>query len=341
MLFNQQSFDLSRIQSLLVRLFFCFYFITIIGMSVSKDNSSLSHEPEVVLDSADGMPEAVKATTLTALSGVDTATDNSSVYNEDQLLAYLSSDNKKLIHKLLVFDTLASTQDYLYEYYKANQSLIPLNQAVVCIAREQLRGKGRRGRVWLSNRDSNINCSLLWRMDSHQHPLSTLPLCVGVMLLEALSYFKIPHLSIKWPNDIYYKDKKLAGILSHAYGSDLLVGLGVNLFNHQNMSVLLDKPITSLDAITDTPIDINCLQANLISIFLRDIAHFKTNGFCYFMNKFREKNYLKNKYIHLQTETTLIRGYVRDVDEQGGLILQQSVDASIESHTTGEIVKLT
>jgi BirA family biotin operon repressor/biotin-[acetyl-CoA-carboxylase] ligase len=98
----------------------------------------------------------------------------------------------------------------------------------------QTAGRGQRGTVWLSKPNANIHYSLLLYPDtfpiSHQWQLSQ---AVAWLLLTFLRSY-VSDVCIKWPNDIYWKTKKMAGILieqqtTGLYISQTIIGIGINI----------------------------------------------------------------------------------------------------------------
>ena len=96
----------------------------------------------------------------------------------------------------------------------------------------QTAGRGQTGNSWESEEGKNLLCSILLPPDRNLHFLN---IAVGGALLRTVSGYGLPvtELSIKWPNDIYWKDKKLAGILveNAIVGSEIrysIAGIGLN-----------------------------------------------------------------------------------------------------------------
>ncbi len=100
---------------------------------------------------------------------------------------------------------------------------------VIC-ADYQRAGRGRiEGRVWNSPAGENLLCTVLLRGVS----ALGLTLRVGLAVARAFDAFLVPNglgeTAIKWPNDVLYRGKKLAGILCESDGAEILVGTGFNL----------------------------------------------------------------------------------------------------------------
>jgi len=116
----------------------------------------------------------------------------------------------------------------------------------VVVADRQHAGRGRRGRSWLSEPESSLTFSVLWRFVGPLARLSGLSLVVGVALARALEDLGATDIGLKWPNDVLLRQgdgyAKLAGVLIElssdrkgAYpegtscGAQAVIGIGLNL----------------------------------------------------------------------------------------------------------------
>jgi len=149
-----------------------------------------------------------------------------------------------------VFDTLDSTSNWVREQSESK---------VVCLAEQQTSGRGRHGHQWQSPNAENIYLSFSWSFGSPPPYLSVLSLWVGVVLAEVLAKQGIESHGIKWPNDLYWKQQKMGGILIEAsnLSSKFVVGIGLNVNMLQDMQ--LDQPWVSLSEAAGKPIDRNHL----------------------------------------------------------------------------------
>ena len=99
-------------------------------------------------------------------------------------------------------------------------------------AREQTRGKGRRGRAWNSP-PGNLYCSLVLRPERARAEWGQVSFVAAVALAEAVERVA-PGLApeLKWPNDVLVGGRKLAGILLETDDAALIAGMGVNVASH-------------------------------------------------------------------------------------------------------------
>lgn len=111
------------------------------------------------------------------------------------------------------------------------------------VALEQVAGKGRQGRGWVSP-IGNFYGSTLVELRPSDPPPQTLSLIAGLALIEAVDA-ALPEqpLMLKWPNDLLLAGKKLAGILLERSGNRVVIGFGVNL---ASAPILPDRECASL-----------------------------------------------------------------------------------------------
>lgn len=124
----------------------------------------------------------------------------------------------------------------------------------------QTAGRGQTGNSWESEKDKNLICSILLPPDKNLYFLN---IAVGVAILRVIG----EDFTIKWPNDIYYKDKKLAGILleNAMVGSQIkysIAGIGLNV--NQTVFVSNAPNPVSLKQITGREYDIDQLMIGLL-----------------------------------------------------------------------------
>jgi len=139
--------------------------------------------------------------------------------------------------RLLFFEQLPSTNDYLKK--------VPFEPFLGVVALSQTAGRGRRGRSWLSERGKGIYFSAL--LPPLDKSLTLAGLAFGYAVYETLSKLS-PLFYLKWPNDVYARGRKVAGVLPELLKDRLIVGVGVNLYYSERELSALPAPATSLSA---------------------------------------------------------------------------------------------
>ena len=122
-----------------------------------------------------------------------------------------------------VLDMCPSTNDYLLSREPPIRTKFNL-----CVARTQSAGRGRYGKIWYSDHDG-IYLSVSWQAIPNTTNKGWLLLIAAVRLAESLQVLGISDIGIKWPNDLYYKNAKLAGILIEQRGNTMVMGIGLNI----------------------------------------------------------------------------------------------------------------
>lgn len=155
--------------------------------------------------------------------------------------------------KIIWVAALPSTNDFLKEnWYR-------LPHGTVVVAESQTSGRGRYNRYWYSP-EGGLWFSILFKPRKQIKPTFFTKICC-VAIVKALSLLEIDT-KIKWPNDIYYKGKKLAGILSESVFEEstlkvVVVGIGLNV-NNDIPKELKDKA-TSLHEISNKNFDLKTI----------------------------------------------------------------------------------
>lgn len=151
------------------------------------------------------------------------------------------------------------------------------------VAEIQHAGRGRRGRAWQSVVGGSLTASILWRFDTGIAALSGLSLAVGVALLRALRQFGADKIQLKWPNDLLWHYRKLAGILIEVQGDVMgpslaVIGIGINLQLPAAVRAEIDQSVTDLHEVCATPISRNQLLAALLIHLNAVMADFGQSG---------------------------------------------------------------
>jgi len=200
---------------------------------------------------------------------------------------------------------------------------------------EQTAGKGQRGKNWASQKGLNIALSILL----NPYPLSVpdqfkLSVCIAVSACELFSKFAGDETKIKWPNDIYWRDRKAGGILienivqsgQSSIGSWqwAVIGIGMNI-NQTDFDPNLPNPV-SLKQITGKihkPIE---LAKELCSIIEKNYQVLIAGNFMILFNKYQVQLYKKDEKVKLKKGTRVFETTIKGVSETGQLITQHSME---------------
>lgn len=209
------------------------------------------------------------------------------------------------------------------------------NTNIVLYTFKQWAGKGQIGRKWHSGVDKNLTLSLLVGINqllasSQFHLNMIISLAIRDWLASMLADCGLQNedCTIKWPNDIYVKNKKLVGILIQntlvdKFISKSIIGIGINV-NERDFPEDLPNPI-SLAQLTDKEFDLNSLFANLISSLERKFFDYDQMSFSELKKQYISKMYLLNerKTFTLSENQQSFEAELVGVTDDGMLSLKQ------------------
>lgn len=136
---------------------------------------------------------------------------------------------QRLGRPLLWFDTVGSTNDMMKEKAQAGAP-----EGFTILADTQTRGRGRRGKEWLSLAGKGVYMSVLLRPQWPASEASLISMFSVVAVAQALEKIGVKHVRVKWPNDVLVRNKKIAGILveprvSRRIMDFIVIGIGINI----------------------------------------------------------------------------------------------------------------
>ncbi len=148
----------------------------------------------------------------------------------EEIKKLISNRCNKLDYEIYIFGKLDSTNEYLKRLVKNNEA----NSGDICIAGCQTHGKGRRGREWISPCGGNIYLSICYDASNKDAlKLNGMTLGLGVAVGLAIQEISGIIVRMKWPNDIYFNNKKMGGILVEEISSNKkrywIIGVGLNI----------------------------------------------------------------------------------------------------------------
>ncbi len=271
------------------------------------------------------------------------------------ILRYLGPDADRLRDRLTLLEETDSTNRYLLERAAAAGFA-----GAACLAEAQAHGRGRRGRAWVATPYHNLLLSMGWRFASGPGIVSGLSLAAGVALLRALEEYGVTSgrsrhpasrdtgtslcgagLGLKWPNDVLWGEKKLAGLLvdvqGEASGPSLAVlGVGVNGFLSERDAARIDQPWTDLFRVTGAAVDRNRLAALVIRELRRMFEVFADKGLAAFRDEWQRRHLYHGRRVRLLAGEREITGTVEGIDAHGALLLRDDRGGTQAFHS-GEI----
>lgn len=210
-----------------------------------------------------------------------------------------------------------------------------------CIAERQLAGRGRRGRHWVSPFGANIYLSLLWRFDTRPAALEGVSLAVAVAVVRALGALGITGIGLKWPNDVRWEGRKLAGILLEVSGEttgavNLVAGIGINMSMPDAVGADIDQPWTDLAQVAGgVSVSRNRLAGLLLQHLVAVLVEFEAHGPGALLGEWANYDELRGRVVELHLPGGVIEGIAVGVDGTGALLLDRA--GRVERFFSGEV----
>jgi BirA family biotin operon repressor/biotin-[acetyl-CoA-carboxylase] ligase len=234
------------------------------------------------------------------------------------------------------FFTILDTVDSTNNYAMARINDGTAKHGMVWFAQDQTAGKGQRGKAWASEKGKNIAMSLVLspeqlKITSHFH----LSAVVAISCFEFLEQYINGEAKIKWPNDLFWRDRKAGGILieNKLQGTIwkwAVVGIGINInqtvFERSLNNAVSLKQITGR---TFNPVD---LAKELQSLLMKRLA--EQTGLEKILQQYNQHLYKINELVTLRKGGTRFETVIKEVSPQGKLV---TVDAIEREFDFGEV----
>jgi BirA family biotin operon repressor/biotin-[acetyl-CoA-carboxylase] ligase len=225
--------------------------------------------------------------------------------------------------KIHYFVSLDSTNSKAYELASRGAE-----EGEVVISESQEKGRGRLGRNWFSPPYLNLYASVILRprIPPHRAPLITL--MAAVATAEAIEQSTGLGPSIKWPNDILLRGRKVAGLLNEIKSETdridfVILGIGMNLNVDEKMFPQQIRPIaTSLKRELGKTISRKEFLSNLLQELEAWYSVFLKEGGNSILRAWRNRAKIKGKRLKVTSFGKVISGTGVDVDSDGALILE-------------------
>jgi len=256
--------------------------------------------------------------------------------DENKLLASMSA---KDIH-VRVFSRVDSTNQYMLDCRDIND-----RQWGVCVAEMQTRGRGRRGRQWLSAYGRNIQMSIGVWLNMPMVDVSGLSLAAGVVLAQFLEEVGVQGGALKWPNDIHIAGKKVAGLLLEVKGEaegpvKAVLGLGLNLDMSETDKHHISQPFTDIKSHLHSELHSELpsrttMVADLTERLYLAIQEYQQTGLANFLHQWKRYDHYLGQEVTVSSAVNQSHGIYRGLDEQGRLLLE--TQHSIKAFSAGEV----
>jgi BirA family transcriptional regulator, biotin operon repressor / biotin---[acetyl-CoA-carboxylase] ligase len=224
--------------------------------------------------------------------------------------------------------------ELLFEVDSTNTRLLaapppPPGGADICLSELQHAGRGRRGRRWIAPFGACIALSVAWTFSDGARTLPALSLAVGVAVWRALVRAGARGVTLKWPNDIWFQDRKIGGVLielrAEASGpAHVVIGIGINVALPAAARREIEAGGVSVAAVADACVAApsrNGVAGAILDELLSMLGQFEREGFAAFRDAWMALDALSGRPARVVLADTAISGTARGVDREGALLL--------------------
>ena len=241
------------------------------------------------------------------------------LFKNEQKLYKIHSENLIIGKNIHYLPSCQSTNDIAAELLRQSDIM----EGTVIITDFQTAGRGQRGNQWQAQPGDNFTLSIVLKpsfmLATEQFWLN---MAISLGIHDFLSHYLPSNLTVKWPNDIYYQNQKMGGVLientlkGYALDSSVVgIGLNINQLDFENL------PATSLALLTGRQYDLAVLLPKLLTCIEKYYLALRNN----------QRDSLKTAYLqvlfryqepHLyRKNNTVFTGVIMGTDPSGQLIV--------------------
>ena len=243
------------------------------------------------------------------------------MYSKQELLEGLAT--KVVGNKIFVFETIDSTNACARTLGDAGTP-----EGAVVVAEFQTNGRGRQGRTWISEPESNLLFSVVLRPNVKVETAGLLTLFASVAVARAIEQCIAEPVECKWPNDLLLHGKKFCGILlENSFQQSGLgcavVGVGVNV-NQKTLPPEIAGGATSLARETGKEYDRKAVLHAVLTE-MDDLYDSAGRGdFSFVVSEWTKRCLMLGKSVSVQQQEHIIDGIALRLNHDGGLVISTS-----------------
>lgn len=255
--------------------------------------------------------------------------DGSGIFTGEIIKSYMQSPVK-----IEYIPTVTSTNDIIMEYGRNGRE-----EFTAVVADSQSHGRGRKGRIFYSPDNAGTYFSILLRPNLHFSESLYITTAAAAAVTEAIKQLYNIDTEIKWVNDVYYKGKKICGILTEAH-IDMesgtidyaALGIGINIFEPEKNYHKDIKNIAGAAFCRDMfDNKIRCeITAKVIDIFY---DYYKNLSSMTFLNTYKSRSFLTGKNVMIEKGGIVQKAFVKGIDDKCRLsvLLENGVEENLNS----------
>ena len=240
------------------------------------------------------------------------------------------TEEKALFYLL---DSVDSTNNYAMANVHAGMA----THGMAWFANEQTHGKGQRGKAWQTEAGKNIILSIVLKpLPIFRVQPFLLSSLVAIACAEFLQKNCSQNIYIKWPNDLYWRDRKAGGILiENVITGDewkwAVVGIGINV-NQTQFDNQLSNPV-SLQEIAGREMDPEELTRQLHVYILDKVNSSTEESLKLLMPAYNDRLFKRGQEVKLKKDSAVFLTMVKEVNEAGQLVTYDNMERTFDHGT--------
>ncbi|WP_443937196.1 biotin--[acetyl-CoA-carboxylase] ligase [Pedobacter sp. MW01-1-1] len=206
----------------------------------------------------------------------------------------------------------------------------PLLEGTVIMAENQYAGRGQQANVWHTEPGKNISlsiylCPTFLPLNKHFY----LNMAVSLAVSDTLSHFLPDDVKVKWPNDVYFKSKKIGGILIENLLTGMsikhsIIGIGLNI-NQQSFNEAIREKATSVIQILQKEVDLAAIIDKLFVFIEKYYLLLKTQRYDVLKEMYLAKLYHFQKKAFYNQNGRIFEAILIGIEESGKLVLETDI----------------
>lgn len=185
----------------------------------------------------------------------------------------------------------------------------------------QTAGRGRLDHKWFSPPGVNVLMSVVVGVGAiPPEEVATLPIVAGLAVADCVEYLAsaLPgEMKVKWPNDVLFSSRKVAGILCERRGDNVIVGIGVNVKEQE-----FPPDIRSASCYIGGRVEVDTVRDALLEVLKRYFNEWLESGFAVFLPRVAQRDFLKGSFVSVsQTDgdSSPVEGVCGGINDDGSL----------------------
>ena len=239
----------------------------------------------------------------------------------DLIKDFLDKDLLNSNIEISLSQSTGSTNDDAKNHLLHQSSLLSIHTS-----EQQIAGKGRNGKQWISPKGKNIYLSIGWLSNLKYFQLDGLSLAVGTILASSLNKLTQNKVGIKWPNDLLIKNKKVSGILIETIDINnkigVVIGIGINVHMSKEEGKEIDQSWIALDEATNTKNNRNEIIGDIVNKLFKLTSVFADEGFKPYKKDYESLDVLTGKECSINIEGADKTVEVLGVNDKGEILVK-------------------